>query len=287
MTLIKNNDSFRSLSQVFTPSNFRKIVRNSEFEAHKNRIQKYVLDFESRDFIAIVEFLYEQLEKHYRNEYIYKNALLNEKLLKKYSLNTITVLNEFKIGNSIADFVLLNGEARIFEIKTDLDGFEKLEKQIEDYQKFANKVFVVASSKNANKLVEKYAESCIGVVALTEDNKLKTVKYAVNFTDNFDRTVIFKTLRQNEYLEIIKDYFGEIPRVPNTQIFKECLNLAEEIEICKFQNLAFTKLKRRNLKCPELLKSDDTPKELKHICYTLNLSRTEYENLYKFLRMKI
>jgi hypothetical protein len=289
MTLVRNNDSLRSLSQIFlTPSNFRRIVRNCEFESYKNKVRKHITNLESKDFIAVVKFLYGQLETSYRNEYIYKNALLNQELLlSKYGLTETIVLNEFKVGNSIADFVLLNGEVKIFEIKTDLDGFKKLAKQIEDYQKFANKVFVVVSHKNSERLFEKYANSPVGITAFTDNGKLETIKDAVSFTDNFDHTVIFKTLRRNEYLEIIREHFGEIPEVPNTRIFRECLNLVNEIEICQFQRLVFTKLKQRNIKCPKLLKSNNTPKELKHICYTLNLSSAEYANLYKFLSMKI
>lgn len=287
MTLVRNNDSLRSLSQIFTPSYFRKIINDSEFESHKIKIKKHLTNFESKDFIAIVEFLYKELEANYRNEYVYKNALLNQELLSKYSLAETIVLNEFKIGNSIADFVLLNGEARIFEIKTDLDGFEKLEKQIEDYQKFANKVFVVVSYKNSKKLLEKYTNSPVGIVAYADNGNLETIREAISFTDNFDYLTIFKTLRQREYLDIIRDFFGFIPKVPNTIIFKECLNLVKRIEICQFQSLVFNKLKRRNLKCPELLESSNTPKELKHICYTLNLSNVEYENLYNFLSTKI
>ena len=288
MTLVRNNESLRSLSQIFlTTSNFRKIVKSSELESHKSKVQKHINNLESKDFTDIVEFLYSQLELSYRNEYIYKNALLNQKLLSTYSLAETIVLNEFKIGNSIADFVLLNGEVRIFEIKTDLDGFEKLEKQIEDYQKFANKVFVVVSHKNSKKLLEKYSDSPIGIVIFTNSGNIETVKDAINFTDNFDHLTIFKTLRKREYLEITEDLFGCIPKVPNTVIFKECLNLVKTIEICQFQSLVFNKLKQRNLKCPELLESSKTPKELKHICYTLNLSNAEYENLYKFLSTKI
>ncbi len=287
MTLVRNNDSLRSLSQIFTPAYFRRIISDSEFESHKIKVRKHLTNFESKNFIAIVEFLYKELEESYRNEYIYKNALLNQELLSTYRLAETIVLNEFKIGNSIADFVLLNGEVRVFEIKTDLDGFEKLEKQIEDYQKFASKVFVVVSHKNSKKLLEKYLDSPVGIIAFTDNGNLETIKEAVSFTNKFDYSTIFKTLRQREYLEIIRDFFGYVPEVPNTQIFRKCLNLVEKIEIRHFQSLVFNKLKERNLKCPELLESNNTPKELKHICYTLNLSNAEYENLYNFLSTKI
>ena len=287
MNLVRNNESLRSLSQIFTPSAIRQVVRNFEFESHKRKVRKHLEYIDSKDFTDVIKFVYERLEANYRNEYVYKNTLLNEKLLNEHSLDETIVLDEFRVGDSIADFVLLNGEARIFEIKTDLDGFEKLEKQIKDYQKFANKVFVVIGHKSSKKIFEIYKNSPLGIIAYTHEGKLKTIKEAVSFTDKFNHLTIFKTLRQSEYLAIIKSYFGFVPEVPNTLMFKECLNLASSIEVNQFQRLAFNKLKQRKLKCSDLLQSEQTPKELKHICYTLNLSDNEYKNLYSYLNTKI
>ncbi len=287
ITLAETHNPLRVLSQVFTPASFRKIVKDGEFSSLKRNIKKHLGVCDSTSVLAFLEFLYEKLEENYRNEYIYKNALLNQKLLAEHCLESTTVLNEFRVGNSISDFVLLNGEIKIFEIKTDLDGFEKLDKQIEDYQKFANKVYVVVSKKHELKIFEKYQHSPIGIIIFSDDNVLKTVKNANNFVEKFDHETIFKTLRKQEYLEIIKDYFGTIPLVPNTQIFKKSLDLVSKIKICEFQEQTRIKLKRRNLKCPDLLTSEKTPKELKHICYTLNLSENEYERLFNFLTFNL
>lgn len=287
MNLVRNNESLRSLSQIFTPSAIRKVVKNFEFESHKTKVRKHLEYIDSTNFTEVIKFVYERLEANYRNEYVYKNTLLNQKLLDEHKLDDTVVLDEFRVGSSIADFVLLNGEVRIFEIKTELDGFEKLTKQIEDYQKFADKVFIVISHKSSKKIFETYKNSPLGIISYTNEGKLETTKEAVSFTDNFTHATIFKTLRKSEYLSIIKELFGFIPKVPNTLIFKECLSLVNNIEVKEFQKLAFDKLKQRNLRCSELLKSEQTPKELKHICYTLNLSDDEYKNLYNYLNTKI
>jgi hypothetical protein len=287
ITLAKTNSSLRVLSQFFTPASFRRILRDGEFSSIKKNLKKHLEVYDSANVLNFLEFLYGKLEENYRNEYIYKNALLNQKLLAEHSLETTTVLNEFRIGNSISDFVLLNGEIKTFEIKTDLDGFEKLDKQIEDYQKFSNKVYVVVSKKHETKIFEKYQNSPIGIIVFSNDNKLETVKSANNFVKRFDHGIIFKTLRKQEYLEIVQDYFGKIPLIPNTQIFKESLKLISKIDVCEFQEQVRTKLKLRSLRCPTLLESPKTPKELKHICYTLNLSENEYELLFRFLNSNL
>lgn len=284
----RNIDSLRSLSEIFTTSNFNKIVRLADYKITERKIKKhYTKKTNNINYKIVLENLYSELQNDYRSEYFYKNNLLNTYLLRKYSLSTTTVFNEFKIGNSIADFVLLNGTARIFEIKTDLDGLNKLKKQISDYRQFADAVYIVTSSKYIDKVLLDYSKSTIGVIEFTQGNTLKEHKRAQSNTKYFNHEVIFKTLRKSEYLDIVDNYFGNIPDVPNTKIFRTCFELVSKIEIGQFQKIAFNKLKTRKIKCPNLLASQHTPFELKHICYTLDFSEQEYNSLYTFLNKSI
>lgn len=278
-------DTLRGLSQLFSPAQFDKIVRGNDLKHVRKKFSKHFT--ENKSYKKIFSFLYTELKDKYRNEYLYKNALLNELLLKKYSLKTTTVLNEFTIGSSIADFILLNGEARIYEIKTDLDSLDKLDKQLSDYIQFANKVYVVTSYKHVDKLLTKYENSTVGIIELTDKNTFKEHKPANNNSQYFNYTTIFKTLRKDEYLDIIKTEFGFIPEVPNTLIFRECLEMIKTLDVLYFQTLVFNKLKERKIKCPELLVDEKTPYELKHICYTLNLNEDEYADFYNFLNTKV
>lgn len=288
MIEVKNDiESLRSLSQIFTPSNFKKIVRRKDNSYTNNRISKHVTFQTPTNKKNLIESVYKELQTNYKSEYLYKNALVNKLLLGKYSLNTTTIINEFKIGSSIADFVLLNGEARIFEIKTELDSLDKLSKQVSDYCQFANKVYVVTNSKFIDKLISEYRDSNIGIIEYTQQYTLREVVEAKDNSKYFDHLTIFKTLRKQEYLDIVNQYFGCLPKVPNTKIFKECVSLVELIDVKKFQKLAFQKLKERKLRCPDLLKSDKTPYELKHICYSLDMNESEYSELFDFLNQTI
>lgn len=278
-----NIDAFRSLSLIFTPSNFDRILRLNDVKKTRASIKKYVTIKEGSTYGQILESLYTQLQEKYCSEYIYKNTLLNQYFLEKYSLNTTTVLNEFKINSSIADFVLLNGTARIYEIKTELDNLGKLDKQIEDYVRFANEVYVVTTSKYIPRLLKDYSNSSIGLIEFTSDNRFKQHKAALSNEKSFDHLTIFKTLRKGEYLSIIENYFGFIPDVPNTRIYNACLDLCKEIDVREFQKIVFNTLKKRKISSPDFFKSSATPYELKQICYSLNLSIFEYQILYDFL----
>ena len=280
----RNIDSLRSLSEIFTTSNFNKVVRQNDYKLTETKLKKhYLKETTNNSYKKVLANLYLELQSEYRSEYFYKNNLLNKYLLKQYSLSTTSVFNEFKIGNSIADFVLLNGTARIFEIKTDLDGLDKLEKQLNDYKQFADSVYIVTSSKYIDKILLDYSNSTIGVIEFTQRNTFKKHKKAQSNTSYFNHLTIFKTLRKAEYLDIVETYFGYIPEVPNTKIFRTCFELISSIEVSEFQKLVFNKLKKRKIKCPNLLESEKTPFELKQICYTLDFSEQEYNSLYTFL----
>lgn len=165
---LKNDiESLRSLSQIFTRTNFNRIVRKNDYENTRARIKKHVIFPNSIDNLRLLQFVYKELLINYKSEYLYKNALLNKLLLGKYSVNTTTVINEFKIGSSIADFVLLNGDANIFEIKTEFDSLEKLNKQLADYVKFASRVYIVSSSKFINRLIDDYKNTTIAIIEFT------------------------------------------------------------------------------------------------------------------------
>jgi hypothetical protein len=283
MDINNNIESLRSLSQIFSTANFNKIVRKKDYVNTFERIKKHTTFSNSITNLELLDNVYNELLESYRNEYVYKNTLINKKLIKKYSLKSTIALNEFKIGNSIADFVLLNGKARIFEIKTELDGLDKLEKQISDYYSFATDVYIVASSKHIERLIELYKETKVGIIELTQKNSLKEIKPALSNIDFLDHSVIFKSLRKSEYINVLEANSIEIPKVPNTLIFKECLNLSKNINIVDFQKSTFKELKKRNIKNHDLLKDNRIPNSLIHICYSLNFSKPEYEELNSFL----
>ena len=283
MEIVSDINKIRSLSQIISPSNFKKIVREGDYYSTFYKIKKYTTITDSTTNLDAINAIYNSLLKNYKNEYVYKNILINKLLLKKYSLKNTIALNEFNIGKSIADFVLLNGEARVYEIKTELDNLEKLNKQIVDYCKFGDKVYIVTSSKHINKLIELYDNSTIGLIELTSRNALKTIKEAKSNVSSFNYETLFKTLRKQEYLEIIEEYFNFVPEVSNTRIFKECLALAKKIEVTLFQKLVVNKLKYRNISNPKKIQEKATPESLKHICYTLDFSKSEYEKLNSFL----
>jgi len=277
--------NLRILSQILSPSMFKKTVREGDFLSFQKRIKNHLNVKHCSTNLDVIQSLYKSLQREYRCEYIYKNSLFLD-IIKEYGLEKTLTLNELKIGTSKADLVMLNGSVRVFEIKTELDGLSKLSKQLNDYQKFADEVNIVTDGKNAEKLTAEYGDTNIGIIVLDTKNKLQTIKKANNNTSLFDFDPIFKILRKQEYLELVMDNFGFIPDVPNTQIFRTCYELLSRLNIVDFQKQVLEKLKERKLISPNLLVSSKTPKELKYICNSLDFNEQEYHKLYDFLTTK-
>ncbi len=171
----------------------------------------------------------------------------------------------------------------MYEIKTALDNIDRLPSQIEDYKKAISKVCLVVSSKTILDVLKKYSSTEIGIYEFTEKHELLVHREAREDSIYLEHATLFRLLRKNEYLKIVQEYFGFVPNVPNTKIFSECLKLVSLMEATELQRLVFSQLKKRKLKCPDRLQSKETPYELKHLCYALDLSEAEYNKLYKFL----
>lgn len=280
---IYQSDGLRSLSALFTTSAIRRMIEAQDYSQFIPRVTKHSDCSRKLSVRTLFERYYRRMETHYRSEYVFKNALLNQKLLAKHSLSTTSVLNEFRIGTSVADFVLLNGEIRVFEIKTDFDTFDKLDKQLGEYRKVANRVYLVVGERGVEKALSRYRKSSVGIIRYTDDNILETVQSARSDSSLFNAETLFKTLRKPEYSALIQSRFGYVPAVPNTQTFQRCLQLAQLLDPQELQDSVRRILKKRTIKSPELLQSGKTPVALKHICYSLDLSRTEYLRLFDFL----
>lgn len=283
-------DFNRTLSKVFTNPTFKSILQTGNSGYFFDKIKSYdtVLSLQEQATIKdAIKNLYAYLSKNYRNEYIYKNTIVNKVLLGKHNLNTATLLSEYRVGRSIADLVLLNGTSTVYEIKTELDSPDKLRKQIEDYQKVFCKVYIVTHYSFVPRYLHMLEDGRIGLISLNNRFQLSTIKNAEENYDFLDIGVMMRCLRKDEYSSIIKNYFGSIPKVPNTQFFTKCLNLAQNIPVKTFHRLMVNELKKRTPNEKDSLNSDSLPSELRHICLCINPTKQQYDYLFSFLNQNV
>jgi hypothetical protein len=268
-----------TIARIFSASVFNQLASQGNSSILNSIIKE--LNFKATNFSTLSELFehsYQKLLKGYRNEYLYKNSIANKILLGKYSLNTAAMLSEFRVGSSKADTLILNGTSYIYEIKTELDSLDRLEQQLINYQSFAEYVSVVTDKKHILKLLTKVPTN-IGIIEFTDRNTLRTIKEPASNMNCLNVGVIFDSLRQNEYTQIIQDYYGFIPEVPNTLLYKHCKELFQDIPIQIVHGNVLKELKKRQASelNKEFIKS--VPSSLKASAISNQLTKKQINNL--------
>ena len=218
---------YQSLAHTFSPGIMNNLITIgqsrylTEVLSTSGLLNNVDTQINMREFF---EFLYHFISNTYRNEYVYKNVITNKVLLGRHSLNSSSMLTEFRVGNCKADVVILNNTSTVYEIKSEYDSLDRLEEQVSSYMQMFDKINVISSSSQLDKL-ETILPSEIGIPELTSNNKIHTVREPTSGKRSVDPSVIFNSLRKPEYIDIIKKRFRYIPDVPNTRIYKECLEL--------------------------------------------------------------
>lgn len=242
-----DNKYLPSLSRIFTPIVLDKVAQTgksaylSEVCTNSGLFEHIKLSMSLKQFL---DWIYAILFKNYRNEYIYKNVIANKILLGKHSLNTSHMLTEFRVGKCKADAVVLNGTSTVYEIKSEFDSFARLQNQIRAYSAIFDHINVITSVSQASKMGSILPDMA-GILVLTDRNTITTVRKSKSNKKNANQSILFDSLRQNEYIKITKEYFGVVPDVPNTQIYRECKKLFSEIPPEIAHDLTIKVLRRR------------------------------------------
>ena len=186
------------LNKIFTRNVLRDIVSARKNDNLNYIVQQYELN--NKSYGDLFKHIYDVLKKSYRNEYYYKNTLLNKLLLGVHSVNTTTALTELPIANSKADFLMINGKAVVYEIKTELDNLERLESQINDYYLAFDHVAVVTYEDNLEaieKLIANLSKP-VGIYYIKKNGAISTVKKPKAYRNRLSKETIFSILRKEE-----------------------------------------------------------------------------------------
>lgn len=272
------------LNNFFSKKTFHQCLQNKINNEYTEVICKYIYSPENMKNADLVSKIYNVLKCNYRNEYFYKNTLLNKLLLGVHSINTTVALTELPIAKSKADFVSINGKAVVYEIKTELDNLDRLEGQINDYYKVFDHVAVVTYEKNVSQLqvLIENLKKPVGIYVLKRNGALSELKKPEPYRLSLNGFDIFKVLRKYEYEEILMNYYHELPMVSEFQYYSKCRSLFLEIPIKESYKLVLSLLKKRT----KILKEEfvKVPYELRFLAYFMNFKKRDYENMERFLQ---
>lgn len=280
------NNKMSNLNRIFTRHMLRQFMDGKTDNVYATVVKRYISNPNQKNNRQLISEIYCELKNNYRNEYFYKNTLLNKLLLGVHSINTTTALTEVAIAKSKADFVLINGKAVVYEIKTELDNLERLSSQIDDYYKAFDHVAVVTFEKNLVQLqkVLDNIDKPVGIYVLRKNGKLGTVQKPQKYVKDLNKEIIFKLLRKNEYEKIIGRYYGYLPEVSQFKYYTACKQLFLQIPLEEsYLNVLKILKKRMQLEKEEFVK---VPYELKFLTYFMELKCEDYQKLEMFLEQQ-
>ena len=117
-------------------------------------------------------FLYNLLKEYYHNDFFVRYSFINSVLSKSEAIS----FEEFPIGNSRVDLASINGKSIAYEIKSEYDNYERLEKQIEDYSRCFEYVYVICP-KSKIKNIKKHLPNYCGIYAYGGGNNIRFKVY--------------------------------------------------------------------------------------------------------------
>lgn len=275
------------LNRFFTRDILLELISGRPSTIITSVFNSFFPDGSEKSVSDLITSLYKHLSRSYRNEYFYTNTLVNKLLYGVHNTRTASAIRQLPVHHSKADFVLFNGKAVVYEIKTDLDSFDRLQSQLSDYYMGFDHVCLLISEKRFEQAMELLQDSPVGIKVLTKKGTLskRLVREPVMFRDSLDHTVIFKMLRKYEYENVLKECYASLPDVPPAFYFSECLDWFSQIPIDTAYQLSMKQLKKRNLVKPVELEL--VPQELRSLAYFSSLTPNMIARLDQILKSSL
>jgi hypothetical protein len=271
------------LNRFFSKKTICDLINGNDSPTYSAVVRQYLGDPTHLINRAAIQGIYETMRKSHRNEYYYKNTLLNKLLLGRHSLNTTTALTEVQVDGSKADFVLINGKAVVYEIKTELDTLDRLEGQVRDYFKAFSNVCVLTSESHYERVTGLL--DCVpnvGIYVLTERSTISLKRDPIEDMSKLEHKSMFKILRKAEFESVLLQYYKELPQCKPAHYYKECYCMFEQISLENAYEAFLRELKSRNkISTADFLQY--VPFELRFLVYFSSFKTRDYLKLDGFL----
>ena len=217
------------MNKIFTVNSLKKLIDDKNIKVYKEAVKATSVDSNNKTNSEILQELYKYMFRNHRNEFFFKNTIVNKILLGRHSINTSTAIRELPIDNNILDLVVINGVGQVYEIKTGLDNLTRLNEQLDSYYRVFSYCNVVTEQSHVDQLKIKLKDTPTGLIVLNKRGSLHVERKAVEYKDNLNKKSMFDVLRKYEFEEIIQQNFGKLPNVPQSKYYDECFNTFNEL----------------------------------------------------------
>ena len=214
----------------------------------------------------------------YRHEYIYKAALTHKILLGKHSLQTASMINEFRVGDCKADIAILNGTATVYEVKSERDSLTRLERQIAAYATVFAKVYVIAAESHIRAVANTVPDS-VGILCLNSRHQISTLRDAADRPESTSPGAIFDAIRAEEARMILSSFGVSIHRVPNTELHAVLREAFVKLDPVQAHEGMVRVLKRTRNLLPLSALVDQLPPSLQTAALSVPLRKVDHQRL--------
>jgi hypothetical protein len=226
-------DQLAAISRLFSSSVIREMARKGKSPLFARLATQSLLADSlsaSQCVYSLFDIAFSLLQrKGNRHEYIYKAALTHKILLGIHSLQTASMLNEFRVGECKADIAILNGTATVYEIKSERDSLTRLERQITAYTTVFARVYVIAGENHVAAVMNSVPKE-VGILRLNSRHQISTVREAADRPERTSPGAIFDSIRTVEARLILQSRGVSIPVVPNTELHSVLRELFIKLE---------------------------------------------------------
>lgn len=165
------------------------------------------------------EYDYNQIYNYIIMKYGKNETIIKYNLIKEFIENPDDIgLLEFNVCNSRLDLGKINGHSYAYEIKTELDKTIRLKKQIEDYEKIFEFIYVVCHYSHLE-AVKKIIPQKVGIKVFIIENeivKFEDVRKA-KINKSIRKEFLLNSINSKEYEYVIRKYLS----ISNIPLYKK------------------------------------------------------------------
>lgn len=280
-----NVDLYRlkDFASAFSRTAFSDVLNYDDYSRFDWIVSKYRA-VEGVTYFDMLKKIYRVLSKEYCCEYVYKNELIS-RLLHDIGTRDTVYFNEFRVGTSIADMVVFNGESKAFEIKTEYDTPRRLTKQMAEYGRFFDKCYLVVPESK----LDRYAaaiESGTGIIVMRRLNGRLILDLVKDAEQNqaFDSLALMSCLRTAEYVNIATCLGGDVTGVPRYRLYEYCQQVIQNANEKLVRACFLREVKKRKNSTSQLR---GCPMPLKQMLLSLNLGKRQQAILLNKLNVNV
>lgn len=271
-----------AIARLFSSSVIREMARKGK----SPMFARLLLESQLHEVASISNYVHQLFDAAFsilkrtahRHEYVYKAALTHKVLLGTHSLQKASMLTEFRVGRCKADLVILNGTATAYEIKSERDSLNRLERQLQAYRQVFAKVYVIAGENHVDEIFGTVPPD-VGILKLHDRYRISELREAEDRAERTSSSAIFDAIRLTEAKQILQHHDIQIPNVSNIEMhsaLRACFVRLRPRDA--HEGMVRVLKKSRNLlRLADLI--NDLPRSLQPAALSVPLRRSDHERL--------